>query len=86
MKKTCDINLFDEYGNAQSGVTVEVRPNGLKYWLEVWGGNHISIRPLALIRRIARDWFDDGGDRSYTGQDEQTGVTFRVTPTREMSK
>ena len=73
------IDLYGTKGAVQSSGTVTVSGArvSIGYWL--LGGSHALRTPLALIRRIALDWIDDGAYQSYEGKDDETGVTFRVT-------
>jgi hypothetical protein len=75
------ITLYDADGDEQSSGLVMINAQTIALGRWVLGGAHIGRTPIGLIRRIARHWADDGGDRCYSGIDDATGVQFQITPT-----
>src|SRR5438128_1344002 len=77
---TVTITAEDGEGKLWSGENVSTTHLRVSMGEWVMGGEHVRRSPLGLIRRIARNWAEDGGDRPYQGRDETTGTTFAVHP------
>lgn len=74
------IALYDMDGYVQSAGFVSVAGDHVRMGQWFYGSDHVSRRPLGMIRRTALAWAWDGSNRTYTGQDEKTGIVFRIGP------